>query len=441
MNTDLFENASIPKAYFTFALPVVVSMVITLVYNLCDTYFVSQSQNVHLVAGVSLCAPLFTLMLAIGDIFGIGGSSLISRLLGEKKIETIKNVSSFSFYSSIFTGILVIILMTLFKGSILNFLGATSETITHAQDYYKYIVFGAPAIIFSIPMANNLRGVGLAKESMIGTVFGSIVNIILDPIFISVLGLGAAGAASATVIGYVATDIVLAYMVVKKTDILSLDISHTNVKSNFIYDIFVIGIPASITNLMQSFNVTILNKYLVPYGTTKVAAMGIALKLNMIIMLVMIGFAFGAQPLLGYNYGARNTKRLKEVIKFDLLVEIGFSVITGIILIVFARNAIGVFMKDTAIIKDGALMLRLLSISTPFVGIVLVFTTLFQVMGKALFAFILSIARQGVVFYMIIVITSKIIGYSGIISAQAISDVVTAITALIFYKLAFRAQS
>ena len=115
--------------------------------------------------------------------------------------------------------------------------------------------------------------------------------------------------------------------------------------------------------------------------------------------------------------------------------------ITGIILIVFARNAIGVFMKDTAIIKDGALMLRLLSISTPFVGIVLVFTTLFQVMGKALFAFILSIARQGVVFYMIIVIASMIIGYSGIISAQAISDVVTAIIALIFYKLAFRAQS
>ena len=177
------------------------------------------------------------------------------------------------------------------------------------------------------------------------------------------------------------------------------------------------------------------NNYLVTYGNDKVAAMGIVLKINMIVLLVMIGFAFGAQPLLGYNYGAHNTKRLKEIIKFDLFVEITFAVITSIILALFTSSFIKIFMNDPSIIQAGTLMLRFLLLSSPCVGIILVFTTLFQSEGKALPALLLSIGRQGIVFAIFLLLLSNIFGYYGIISSQMIADIITAIIALILYKI------
>lgn len=185
---------------------------------------------------------------------------------------------------------------------------------------------------------------------------------------------------------------------------------------------------------MSSFAMAMTNNYLVTYGNDKVAAMGIVLKINMIVLLVMIGFAFGAQPLLGYNYGAHNTKRLKEIIKFDLFIEITFAVITSIILALFTPSFIKIFMNDPSIIQAGTLMLRFLLLSSPCVGIILVFTTLFQSEGKALPALLLSIGRQGIVF-AIFLLLSNIFGYYGIISSQMIADITTAIIALILYKI------
>ena len=186
---------------------------------------------------------------------------------------------------------------------------------------------------------------------------------------------------------------------------------------------------------MSSFAMAITNNYLVVFGNDKVAAMGIVLKINMIVLLVMIGFAFGAQPLIGYNYGAKNTKRLKEIIKFDLLVEIIFALCTSVTLALFTPSFIKIFMNDSTIIQSGTLMLRFLLLSSPCVGIILVFTTLFQSEGKALPALLLSIGRQGVVFVICIIVLSHIFGYYGIICSQTIADILTAIMALVLYKV------
>ena len=197
--------------------------------------------------------------------------------------------------------------------------------------------------------------------------------------------------------------------------------------------ILAIGIPASITNIMQSFGITLTNRYLVQYGTDKVASMGIAMKVNMIVVLVMVGFAFGAQPLLGYNYGAKNTKRLKEILRFDLMVEIGFSVVVAAILALLAPQTVNLFMHYAAIIESGSLMLRCMLISTPLIGVVLVFTTLFQAEGKAVPAFLLSVSRQGVLFAICLIILSAVLGYHGVICAQATADVLTALLAISLY--------
>ena len=434
-NNDLFEKVPISKAYFKLALPVVLSMVISLVYNMVDTFFVAQTQNTNLVAGVSLCAPIFTLMIALGDIFGIGGSSVISRLFGQKQDEEGKNVSGFCFYGTIVCGISVSLIMMIARKPILTILGTNQATLPYASQYYTYMALGATLIIVSLTPSNLMRTEGLATESMIGTITGSIINMILDPIFILYLNMGAGGAAIATIIGYFASDLVFIYLTLKKSKKLSISLKHTHITKNEVISIFTIGIPASITNLMSSFAMAMTNNYLVTYGNDKVAAMGIVLKINMIVLLVMIGFAFGAQPLLGYNYGAHNTKRLKEIIKFDLFVEITFAVITSIILALFTSSFIKIFMNDPSIIQAGTLMLRFLLLSSPCVGIILVFTTLFQSEGKALPALLLSIGRQGIVFAIFLLLLSNIFGYYGIISSQMIADIITAIIALILYKI------
>lgn len=433
-NNDLFEKVPISKAYFKLALPVVLSMVISLVYNMVDTFFVAQTQNTNLVAGVSLCAPIFTLMIALGDIFGIGGSSVISRLFGQKQDEEGKNVSGFCFYGATVCGILVSLIMMIARKPILTILGTNQATLPYANQYYTYMALGATLIIVSLTPSNLMRTEGLATESMIGTITGSIINMILDPIFILYLNMEAGGAAITTIIGYFASDLVFIYLTLKKSKKLSISLKHTHITKNEVISIFTIGIPASITNLMSSFAMAMTNNYLVTYGNDKVAAMGIVLKINMIVLLVMIGFAFGAQPLLGYNYGAHNTKRLKEIIKFDLFVEITFAVITSIILALFTASFIKIFMNDPSIIQAGTLMLRFLLLSSPCVGIILVFTTLFQSEGKALPALLLSIGRQGIVF-AIFLLLSNIFGYYGIISSQMIADIITAIIALILYKI------
>ena len=433
-NNDLFEKAPISKAYFKLALPVVLSMVISLVYNMVDTYFVAQTQNTNLVAGVSLCAPIFTLMIALGDIFGIGGSSVISRLFGQKQDKEGKNVSGFCFYSAIICGILISILMLIAKDPILTLLGTNKATLPYASQYYTYMALGATLIIVSLTPSNLMRTEGLATESMLGTITGSIVNIILDPIFILYLNMGAGGAAIATIIGYFASDLVFIYLVLKKSKKLSISLKHTHITKSELISIFTIGIPASITNLMSSFAMALTNNYLVTYGNDKVAAMGIVLKINMIVLLVMIGFAFGTQPLLGYNYGSGNIKRLKEIIRFDLLVEVAFALCTSIILALFTPSFIKLFMNDSSIVQSGTVMLRCLLLSSPCVGVILVFTTLFQSEGKALPAFILSIGRQGIVLLLCMIVLANIFGYVGIICSQMIADIITAVISLILYK-------
>ena len=322
MENELFEKTKVSKAYMTLALPVVLGMVVSLIYNMVDTFFIARTGNTALIAGVSLGTPIFTLMIALGDIFGVGGSSVISRLFGKKEYEDGRRISVFCFYAAIAVGIAVSIILLAAKQPILGLLGCDETTWQYAGDYYQWIALGAPFIILQLTPNNLLRTEGFAKASMIGTMLGAVVNIILDPIFIYTLGMGAAGAAIATVIGNICGDIFYVIFMIKKCRYLSVDFRKLKMTGAEVLAVLAIGIPASVTNFMQSIGVTLTNRFLQPYGTDKVAAMGIALKIIMISVLVMVGFAFGGQPLVGYNYGAKNKKRLSETIRFAFLLEV-----------------------------------------------------------------------------------------------------------------------
>ena len=324
--------------------------------------------------------------------------------------------------------------MLLFRQPILGLLGADADTYTYASQYYTWLVLGAPFIIVALTPSNLLRTEGFAKASMIGTILGSVVNIILDPIFISVLGFGAAGAAIATVIGNICSDIFFVWFLLNRSKRLSVKPAGFYIRKDELIQIFAIGIPASITNLMQSLGIALTNRSLLPYGNDRVAAMGIVMKVNMIAVLILVGFAFGGQPLIGYNYGAKNHRRLKEILSFAYKFECGLAFLLTVVLSLAARPMIRIFMKDTTIISLGVPMLRMQLLGMVFVAVVLITTCTFQSAGMARNAFLLSISRQGVIFAIVLTIASHTVGYQGILLSQAISDLLTAVLAIILYR-------
>ena len=402
---SFFDTKHLYRSYFKMAFPVVLGLVVTLVYNLADTFFIAQTNDTNLIAGVSLCAPVFTALMAFGNIYGQGGSSLISRLLGQQDGEGVKRVSSFCFYIALATGVVLAVLMTVFNQPLLTLLGADADTMPHAFQYYIVLVVCAPIMVLSFIHSSLVRCEGMSTESMIGTVLGAVINIILDPILISVVGMGAMGAAVATVIGYFCSVLYFLWLLHRKSHCLS-------------------------GNLMQSLCVIVVNQFLLPYGNDKIAAMGIVLKVNMIAQLVLTGFAFGGVPLFGYLYGAQRRAEMKKLVRFCLGFLCVLSLVLTAVLCLFASPLMGAFVKDAAMIATGAEMLRWQAASTVFAGIVLLLTVLFQAVGKVGPSFVLSISRQGVVFVAALLVCVKLFAYNGVLMGQAVADVVSALIAL-----------
>lgn len=434
MENEIFKNEKVSKAYIRLSLPLVFSMVVTLIYNLADTFFVAQTNDTDIVAGVSLGMPVLTLLMALGNIFAQGGASLVSRLLGQNDRQAIRRASSFCFYITILIGIVIAVIMLVFRAPVLYVIGASKETFSHASDYYTYLAIGAPVTMLSFIHSNLLRSEGMSKESMIGTVLGALVNIVLDPIFISAIGWGAAGAAIATVIGYLCTDIYFVIIVVRKSSILSINPREIGIPAKHVRQILIVGIPAAITNLMQSAGVVMMNQFLLPFGNDKIAAMGIVLKVSMIVLLLLTGFSFGGQPLFGYYYGSGDKKRLSELFSFCIRFISVIAVILTAAVCLAAPVLMRCFMSDPGIVSEGTLMLRWQVITMVFVGIILLMTIIFQSMGKAVGSFILSISRQGVVFLIVLLIAYNTVGYMGIIISQAIADFFTVIIAAILFR-------
>ena len=429
MSNELFEKAPIRTAYLKLAIPVVMSMVVQLVYSMVDTYFIALTGNTALIAGVSICTPLFTLFLAFGDMFALGGSSFISRLLGAGRGEDGKRLSVFCMYASIAFGVLVSVILMVFKMPILTFLGADGDTLTYASQYYQFIVLGSTFIIYSLVPSNLMRTVGHPNASMITSIIGAVVNIILDPIFIFGLGMGAAGAAIATVIGYITSDAFAIWYTANKCEGLSVKISDFGLQPGELGKIFAVGLPASVTNFTQTLGMTLTNRALSDYGSDSIAVMGIVLKIVNIVMLVIVGLAFGGQPLTGYVYGSGNKKRLRKVLSFAYRIVGGTVAVMAAIVALLAPILMRAFLKDQSLVDQGVVMLRLQMPGMILMGLGLVTICTFQSTGKGMPALILSLCRQGVVYAAVIFVFQKLFGYMGVITSQLGADVISVLIA------------
>lgn len=433
----IFDTDRLIPTYFRLALPVVFSMVVTLVYNLADTYFIARTNDALLVAGVSLCAPLFNALMAIGNIFGQGGSSLISRLLGGGRNDAVRRVSSFCFYVSLLTGAVLAAAMLAFRRPLLALLGASAETYAHAESYYIVIVGAAPLVILSFIHSNLMRSEGMSALSMTGTVAGSLLNIALDPIFISVLGWGAAGAAIATVLGYVLTDALCLIFVRRKSAVLSVDPRLSRVSRSELTQILSVGTTAAITNFATSACIIFMNQFLLPYGDDKIAALGIVLKITMVVQLILVGFSFGGVPLFGYLYGAGETRKLRRLFGFCSAFLCTLALAESLPVYVFSSSLLRAFIDDPGIIADGTVMLRWQISGMVFCAVVLLCTCLFQATGKALRALALSLSRQGLVFLAVFWAATRFAQYRGFLASQLLADAVSAVLALVLYRSAY----
>lgn len=439
-NTDLFEKAPVPKAVATMAVPTMISMLVVVIYNMADTFFIGQTKDPLQVAAVSLATPVFMIFMALGHLFGIGGSSAISRALGERRKDRAWHISSFCCYGSLGLGVMVAVISVLGMEQILHMIGASENTIGFARQYLTIISIGAPTIMFSTAFANILRGEGASRESMVGNMLGTIVNIILDPVMILGLGWGVSGAALATIIGNIAACFFYISYYVRGKSMLSIHVKDFRMGEGIAASVAAIGIPASLNNILMSFANIILNQALVGYGDTPVAAMGVALKSNMLVVLLQIGLCVGIQPLIGYNYGSGNKKRLMQVFKFTSVVSVIMGMLLTLFMIIARKTMIQVFINDAEVVSYGIRMVVALQLSAPFIGILFLCINTIQGMGKALPSLILTVCRQGLIFIPLIFILNALLGLDGVIYAQPAADYLSILVGIMICVHLFRSM-
>lgn len=437
-NQKIFSEMPVKKAVFKMAVPSVVSSLVLVIYNMADTFFVGQTHNAFQVAAVSLTNPVFVMFMAFANLLGIGGSTAVSIFLGERKKVQAKRTASFCCYASIILGIVSGILIIIFMNPLLRVLGSSENTYQFSKDYLFYIALGAPFIFFANTFGHTVRGEGAASASMIGGMIGTVVNIILDPVFILTFNMGTAGAAIATVLGNIFGCVYYIYYFKRKSHFLSINFKDFYFLGKAARKTVALGIPAGVNSALMSGSNIVLNNKLVAYGDAPVAAMGVAIKVYLLIVFIHMGIANGIQPLLGYCFGAKKKERFIKIFNFSGFLTILIGTVLTAAYIIFSSEIIEFFINDREVIEYGKKMLIATSVSGPILGILFLCINSMQAVERPFPATVVSICRQGFIFIPLLYILDKIFGLNGINFTQAAADYISIILSIILLKLSLK---
>ena len=428
----------IPNLVSKLAVPTIISMLVSSIYNMADTFFVAKL-GTSAAGAVGIVFSLMAVIQAVGFGLGMGSGSNISRLLGQQKNKEADIIASTGFFSAITFGLVLTFLGTIFINHLMKNLGATETILPYAKDYAKYILFGAPVMCASFVMNNILRSEGKAALSMVGITFGGILNIILDPVFIFVFKLGISGAAIATLLSQCISFSLLLSCFIRKKSTTKLHIKNVSKKIGTYFLIIKTGLPSLCRQALASTATIFLNVSASFYGDSAVAAMSIVGRIFMFTMSAMIGLGQGFQPVLGYNYGAKKYDRVREAIFFTG--KVGTVVMTSFAVIgfIFAEDIMKVFRKeDLEVIVIGAFAIKMQCLALPTHPMIVVSNMTLQIVGKSWQGTFLSAARQGIFFLPLIIIFSQAMGLTGIQITQPVADVLTAICTVPFMILFFK---
>lgn len=435
--TTVFEEQNISKAILRVGLPAMLGQLTTLIYNIADTFFVSLTKEPAMIAAVTLCTPILLIIMSIASIFGMGGNSVIARLLGEDKKKDVSRTLNFCMYAMVLAGIIILIAGILFIEPIARLSGADAENLGYTCDYLKYIFLGAPFIIISNGAVHLFRSIGFIKESTIGLALGNSINIIFDYIFIVVWGWGTAGAALATSFGFFCSTVYYLVCMIqaerKGNPLIVLSFRQFAPHKKMVGSIVSIGIPGALITVLLSVSNIVLNNFIGIYGSDAVAAYGIAYKIDMVPIMLSVGLSQGVAPLVGYYYGAGKKDRMAQVMKTATIYGILLGAVFLAAFCLFGSALAGIFLHDPSLVDQAGYFIRILGLSAPMLGIINMVTSYFQALGIAIKSLLITIMRNAVLFIPAVIVLNHFWQLNGVIAAQPAVETVLAAVCLMMY--------
>lgn len=430
-NLRLMASAPVPKAILTLAIPTVLSTIISLLYNLTDTYFIGLLDDPIQLGAISLAFPVFMVLQALGNMFGNGAPSYISRCLGAEEYEEVRRTSAVSSYASVLMTVVITIMGLLMMEPILHLIGTSADTIAPTRSYLRIILACSIVLILQVILPAMLRAEGKVKEAVTGMIIGTVLNIVLDPVFILVLGMGAAGAAWATVIGnFIA---VLFYVIVylRGKTIVSINPHDFRPSVRIFKEVLKIGFPSSVSQMLGSFTMILFNNLAAAYGDAVITAYGVALKMIQMEFMILFGYISGYVPFAGYNYGAGNYKRMTEAMKFIMLTGTLLCLFFLIPFTVLAPVYMGIFTTSEEIVRIGVQFLHAQAWAVPVMAVQVTLMNTYQATGQALRAMLVNLGRQCLFYIPYLYLFNRLWGLSGLLHVQMASDLSTTLLSVL----------
>lgn len=438
---ELYESAPISRAVISLAVPTVLSQLITVLYNMADTFFIGQLNDPSQVAAATVSMPPFILLAGFANLFGIGGSSLISRSLGEGNQQKARRAAAFSIWGAGAVALLYGLVFLVFKPYILPLFGTTATTYDYCFDYLFWTVtIGAVPTVLSACLAHLVRAVGLSRQAGIGIALGGIINIVLDPIFIFGFGLDIMGAAIATALSNVISFVYFVIVVarIKAPSPITADPRCFTLGEGIPREVLTVGLSSFITNIMAILSNTVLNNLMSSYSDAATAGIGIAKKIDMMTLAVSVGMSQGVLSLIGYNFAAKNYKRMYDAIKCAFKYLLVVSVATTLFLFFLAAPVSSVFIDDAETVEYAKYFMRVLCIICPMQATSLMCVTIMQAVGEKVRPIIASFARKGVFDVPLMFLMNFLLGVFGVAWATPIAEVLSMLVSLVMFLPTFR---
>ena len=435
-NTELFERMPVSRAVITLVIPTIISQIITVIYNMADTFFIGRMNDPNQVAAATLIMPPFVMLTGIANLFGIGGSSLISRSLGIGDREKAKRCAAFSIWSASTVALVYGLAVYFLRPVIFPFLGADENTYGYCADYVFWtIALGSVPTVLSACLAHLVRAEGYSREASFGVAMGGVLNIILDPILMFPLKMGLTGAAMATMVSNVIACVYFALLLHKNRDKTVIKFSPGNftLGQGIPKEILLVGFPSFIMNMMSIFSNTVLNKLVVSYSNQAIAGMGIAKKIDMLAFAIAGGMTQGVLPLIGYNYAAGNYTRMRSAIRTAFRYCLAVAGAGTVLLFTCAGPAVRFFISDPDTVAYGQHFLRIICITCPAISVTMMVISIFQATGQKTKPMVLSLLRKGGLDVPFMFLMNAVSGANGIPWATPIADALAMTAALILF--------
>ena len=436
---ELFENYSIPKAVAALAVPTVITQIITIIYNFADTWFVGLTNNSAAIAALSVCMPIYVLMAAIANLFGVGASSVISRSLGAKKADKARIAFSFAFWGGIAASIVYSIIILLTRDQLAYLIGGDVDSFDYIQKYMFWtMIVGSFPTVMNPLFGHLIRSVGASKQASFGMSLGALSNIVLDPIFMFVLlpkGHEVEGAAIATALSNtIATAYFFMYLQkTKNSPVFTLHPVHAMEEPSVWSEVLSIGFPAALSTSLAMLSNIFANSLVSDFGSKAVAGMGIAKKINTLAFNITMGLTQGVLPLIGYNYAAKKYKRMKDIISFTLTIALSFTCFCVLLFVLNKEALVSFFIKDAETIYEGKRFLNVIALGVPLCAITYTMNTVFQATGQRTKAFVLSILRKGFLDIPLMFVFKFFFERIGVVMATPVAEGISAVLAFALF--------